>query len=158
MDGPRHNRLFVHASVIRTLPKNMKSLRRPFAAFVAVCLMSTAAFAADASGTRKCTQQGRGGSGTPRETTLTLKQTEGKLTGTVSSPGRDGATNTTEISNGTIKGDVVAFSVEREFGGNKFVMKYSGKLAGDTITGEAESPGRDGGQPTKREWVAKRAK
>ena len=33
----------------------------------------------------------------------------------------------------------------------------SGKLAGDTITGEVESPGRDGGAPTKREWVAKRA-
>src|SRR5687768_15035149 len=95
MDGPRHNRLFARASVTRTLPKNMKSLRRPFAAFVAVCLMSTAAFAADASGTWKWTQQGRGGksggSGTPRETTLTLKQTDGKLTGTVSSPGRDGA-------------------------------------------------------------------
>lgn len=140
----------------------MKSLRRPFAAFVAACFLSAAVYAADASGTWKWTQQGRGGAGgkgggTPRESTLTLSQKDGKLTGKVSSPGRDGATNTTEITNGTIKGDVIAFTIEREFGGNKFVMKYSGKLAGDTITGETESPGRDG-QTMKREWVAKRAK
>lgn len=141
----------------------MKSLRRPLAAFVAACFISAAVYAADASGTWKWTQQGRGGSGggsgkgTPRESTLTLKQAEGKLTGTISSPGRDGATNTVDITDGTIKGDVVAFTVEREFNGNKYVMKYSGKLAGDTITGEAESPGRDG-QTMKREWVAKRSK
>ena len=139
----------------------MNSWHRPLAAIVAACLISTAAFAADASGTWKWTQQGRGGKGggggTPRETTLTLEQKGDKLTGKVSSPGRDGATNTVDITNGTVKGDVVAFSVEREFGGNKFVMKYSGKLAGDTITGESEFPGRDG-QTSKREWVAKRAK
>jgi hypothetical protein len=139
----------------------MKSLRRPLAAFVAACCLSAAAYAADASGTWKWTQQGRGGKGggggTPRETTLTLEQKGDKLMGKVSSPGRDGGTNTTEITNGSIKGDMVAFAVEREFGGNKFVMKYSGKIAGDTITGESESPGRDG-QTTKREWVAKRSK
>ena len=137
----------------------MKSIRRPFAAFVAACLLSTAVFAADATGTWKWTQQGRGGKdgGTPRESTLTLVQKEGKLTGKVSSPGRDGATNTTEISNASIKGDMIAFNIERTFGDNKFVVKYSGKITGDTITGESESPGRDG-QTTKREWVAKRAK
>ena len=132
-----------------------------FAALVAAGLISAAVFAADASGTWKWTQQGRGGkgggSGTPRESTLTLVEKDGKLTGKVSSPGRDGATNTIEISNASIKGDMIAFSIERTFGDNKFVMKYSGKIAGDTITGESESPGRDG-QTTKREWVAKRAK
>ena len=61
------------------------------------------------------------------------------------------------LSAASVKDDVVSFSVERQFGDNKFVTKYSGKLAGDTITGEAESPGRDG-QTMKREWVAKRAK
>jgi hypothetical protein len=123
--------------------------------------MSAAVYAADASGTWKWTQQGRGGKGggggTPRETTLTLEQKGSTLTGKVSSPGRDGATNTTEILNGTIKGDTVAFTVEREFGGNKYVMKYNGKISGDTITGETESPGRDG-ETMKREWLAKRAK
>jgi hypothetical protein len=124
--------------------------------------MSAAVYAADPSGTWKWTQQGRGGGGgggggTPRESTLTLTMKDGKLTGKLSSPGRDGGTNETAISNASIKDDVVAFAVEREFNGNKFVTKYSGKLAGDTITGEAESPGRDG-QTMKREWVAKRSK
>lgn len=140
----------------------MKSLRRTIAATAAVCIMSVAAYAADASGTWKWTQQGRGGGGggggQPREQTLTLTQKDGKITGKLSSPGRDGATMTADVTNGTIKDDVVSFTIEREFGGNKFVTKYNGKLAGDTITGESESPGRDGGEPVKREWVAKRAK
>jgi hypothetical protein len=137
----------------------MKLLRRSFAAVVAACLMSAAVYAADPTGTWKWTQQGRGGGGggTPRETTLTLAMKDGKLTGKLASPGRDGASNETEIKDATVKGDTVAFTVERQFGDNKFVMKYTGKIAGDTITGEAEGPGRDG-QTSKREWVAKRAK
>lgn len=137
----------------------MKSIRRTFAAFIAACLLSAAVFAADATGTWKWTQQGRGGKGggTPRESTLTLVQKDGELSGKVSSPGRDGATNTTEISNASIKGDMIAFNIERTYGDNKFVVKYSGKIAGDTITGESEISGRDG-QTMKREWVAKRAK
>jgi len=82
---------------------------------------------------------------------------DGKLTGKLSTPGRDGATMASDISNASVKDDVVTFSVEREFNGNKFVTKYSGKLAGDTITGESEGPGRDGAVQ-KREWVAKRSK
>ena len=100
---------------------------------------------------------GGGGGGTPRESTLTLAMKDGKLTGKLTTPGRGGDPMSTEISNAAVKGDVVSFTVEREFNGNKFVTKYSGKLAGDTITGEAESPGRDG-QTMKREWSAKRAK
>ncbi len=138
----------------------MKLLRRSFAAVVAACLMSAAVYAADPTGTWKWTQQGRGGGGgggTPRESTLTLAMKDGKLTGKLASPGRDGASNETEIKDGTVKDDTVAFTIERQFGDNKFVMKYTGKIAGDTITGETEGPGRDG-QTSKREWVAKRAK
>lgn len=133
---------------------------RTFAAFVAACVLSAAVFAADPSGTWKWTTQGRGGGGgggTPRESTLTLVMKDGKLTGKLTTPGRGGDPMSTEISNASIKGDVVSFTIEREFNGNKFVSKYSGKLAGDTITGESESPGRDG-QTMKREWNAKRAK
>ncbi len=82
---------------------------------------------------------------------------DGKLAGKLTTPGRDGAATSTDIKDAAIKDDVVTFTVEREFNGNKFVTKYSGKLAGDTITGESEGPGRDG-QTSKREWVAKRAK
>jgi hypothetical protein len=83
---------------------------------------------------------------------------DGKVTGKVVSAGRGGEPSTTEITNGSVKGDTVSFNVEREFNGNKFVQNYQGKIDGDTITGEVESPGRDGGAPSKREWVAKRAK
>jgi hypothetical protein len=135
----------------------MKSLHRTFAAAAAFCLISAAALAADASGTWKWSTPGRGG-GAPRESTATFTAKDGKLTGKVSTPGRDGNATSTDIMNGAVKGDTVSFTVERTFGDNKIVQKYSGKLAGDTITGEVESPGRDGGEATKREWVAKRAK
>ena len=125
--------------------------------------MSGAAFAADPSGTWKWVQQGRGGGGgggggTPREATLMLSVKDGKLTGKLTSPGRGGGEAVvTEISNASCKGDTVSFSVEREFGGNKVVSKYSGKLEGDTITGKIDGPGRDG-QSQQRDWVAKRSK
>jgi hypothetical protein len=139
----------------------MKTLRQSVAAFAAFCLVSAVAFAADPSGTWKWTSQGRGGkdggTGTPRESTLVLAMKDGKLTGKVTTPGRGGDPTTTEITDAAVKGDTISFSVERTFGDNKFVSKYSGKLAGDTITGEYESPGRDG-QTSKREWTAKRAK
>jgi len=123
--------------------------------------MSAVVFAADPSGTWKWTMQGRGGGGggggTPRESTLVLAMKDGQLTGKLTTPGRGGDPMTSEISNASIKGDVISFTVEREFNGNKYVTKYNGKLAGAAITGEAESPGRDG-QTMKREWNAKRAK
>jgi hypothetical protein len=134
----------------------MKFLRRSFAAVVFLGLLSAVILAADPSGTWKWTQQGRGGSA-PRESTLTLAMEDGKLTGTLSAPGRDGATTTLDIKNATLKGDLLSFVLELEFNGNNYVIKFSGKLAGDTITGESEFPGRDG-QSTKREWIAKRGK
>lgn len=118
--------------------------------------MSAVAFAADPSGTWKWSTPARG-DGPPRESTLTLAMKDGKLTGKLTTPGRGGEPMSTEIKNASIKEDVVAFTIEREFNGNTFVVRYSGKLAGDTITGEWESPGRDG-QTMKREWTAKRAK
>lgn len=119
--------------------------------------MSVVVFAADPSGTWKWTVQGRGGGGTPRESTLVLAMKDGKLTGKLTTPGRGGNPMSTEISNASLQGDAISFTVEREFNGNKFVTKYNGKLVGDMISGEAESPGRDG-QTMKREWNAKRAK
>ena len=57
-----------------------------------------------------------------------------------------------------MKGGAVAFSVEREFNGNKMVIKYTGKLDGDTIKGSIERPGRNGGDATKVDWTATRVK
>lgn len=141
----------------------MKTPPRLFAAFAAVCLLTSAAFAADPSGTWKWTTPGRGGAGgggaapAPRESTLVLAMKDGNLTGKLTTPGRGGDPMSTEISGASIKDDTVTFSVEREFNGNKFSTKYTGKIAGDTITGTSEGPGRDG-QTSSRDWIAKRAK
>lgn len=84
------------------------------------------------------------------ESTFKLKAEGEKLTGTAS-----GRNNDTAIEDGKIKGEEVSFQVTREFNGNKTVMKYSGKLSGDTIAGKSEF--ERNGEPTKRDWVAKRA-
>ena len=124
-----------------------------------------------ATGTWSWTQPGRGGGGgggnaPARKTTLVLKADGEKLTGTVTAPagGRGGgggggaaaAPAPTEISDGKIKDDKISFSVKREFNGNAFVTKYTGKVEGDKITGKVERPGRNGGEPTSTDWNANR--
>lgn len=139
----------------------MKTLRHTFAAIAAVGLFSVSALAADPSGSWKWTQTSSrgGGTGTPREITVTLAMQGGQLTGTVAMPSRGGGAPTSiAISNASCKGDTVSFEVEREYNGNKVVTKYTGKLQGDTIKGSIVSPGRDGGEPQKREWEARRVK
>ena len=120
-------------------------------------VFSLVAFAADPSGTWKWSTPGRDGQSF--ESTLKLELKDGKLTGTMLGIQRgDFNIPDTAISDASIKGDAIVFSVAREFNGNKFVTKYEGKLEGDTINGTSERPGRDGGAATKREWLAKRAK
>jgi len=84
------------------------------------------------------------------ESSIKLKQDGEKVTGTYI--GRDGTE--TAIDDAKIKDSTLAFTVAREFDGNKFVIKYEGKLAGDTIKGKMEFE-RDG-QTTSRDWEAKR--
>ncbi|MBI5770910.1 MAG: hypothetical protein HZA93_24240 [Verrucomicrobia bacterium] len=137
----------------------MKSSRRFLGALVALCFTAVAAFAADASpaGTWKWTQQGRqGGQATERSLVLELK--DGKLTGTLKgfTAGQFEVPDMA-IEEASFKDGTVSFSVTREFNGNKFTTKYTGKLAGDKITGSSESPGREGGMQ-KRDWNPTRAK
>jgi hypothetical protein len=104
---------------------------------------------ADPTGTWKWTVEFGGQS---REVTLKLKHEGDKLTGTIT--GRNN--EETKIEDGTVKGDEVAFKVTREFNGQKFVMKYSGKVSGDTLKGKTEFE-RDG-QTQSRDFEAKREK
>ncbi len=127
----------------------MKSLPKLIAAFVAASALAITAFAADLTGTWKWTAQGRNG---PMEASAKLSLTDGVLTGTVA--GRNGDIS---IGDASYKDGQIAFTVTREFNGNKFVIKYEGKLEGDAITGTIERPGRDGGTPVKTEWKATRA-
>ena len=128
----------------------MKSFRMMSAAFAAVCLTSVLAFAGDPTGIWKWTLPGRDGQ--PREFTLKLELKDGQLTGSMS-----GFRGETSLSDASFKDDQIAFSVVREFNGNKLETKYQGKLDGDTLKGSSEGTGRDG-QVTKREWTAMRAK
>ena len=83
------------------------------------------------------------------ETILNLKQTGEKLTGSYTNQ-----FGKAEITDGSLKDGDISFKVKREFNGQAFVIKYSGKLAGDKITGKAEFDVN--GENRALEWKAKR--
>jgi hypothetical protein len=118
---------------------------------VAFSGLTTAARAADAKVTGTWKWETTRQNGDKVEVTLKLEAKGDKLTGTITGPGG----NENEIKDGTVKGGDVAFNVEREFNGNKFVMKYTAKVDGDTIKGKSEVE-RDGNVRT-REFEGKRA-
>jgi hypothetical protein len=60
------------------------------------------------------------------------------------------------IQDGTLKGDDINFFVVRNLGGNDVKMKYSGKVAGDTISFTVKAG--DGDQAFEIQMVAKREK
>lgn len=109
----------------------------------------------DPSGTWTWTTPGRNG-GPDRKSTLTLKADGEKLTGSVKTPGRQGNEVETPIEEGKVKNGEVSFTVTREFNGNKFVSKYSGKVEGDSIKGKIEFDRN--GQTNTRDWEAKKEK
>lgn len=138
----------------------MNTCHKLFAATVAACIMTASAIAAEASptGTWKYTQQGRGG-GPGVERTFTLELKDGKLTGTLKGyESARGPRPDVAISDASFKDGTIAFSTELSFGENKFVIKYTGKLEGDSIKGSIEFAGFNGGEPTKTDWTATRAK
>ena len=112
--------------------------------------------AADASGTWTWSTPARGGGGgQARQMTMKLKVEGDKLTGTVTSPGRQGGDPVdTAISDGKVKGDEISFAVTREFNGNKMTQKYSGKVSLDAIKGKIEFDRN--GETQSRDWEAKR--
>jgi len=100
---------------------------------VLYCLVALAAIAADPSGKWTYETQGRRG---PQTVTLTLNASGDTLTGSISG-GRGGAV---DISDGKVHGDDISFSVVREFNGNQFTTKYTGKVSGDTLNLTIEGP------------------
>lgn len=128
-----------------------KLLTSVLAALFALGLTSLQA--ADANGTWTWSTPGRDG-GEARKSTMKLKTEGDKVTGTIAAPGREGEVRETPITNGKIKGEEISFEVTREFQGNKVTAKYSGKIAGDTITGKIATE-RDG-NARERDWTAKR--
>jgi hypothetical protein len=117
----------------------------------AVLLAASLAHAGDPTGAWKWTIQSP--TGDAIDVSLKLELKDGKLSGDYSS--RFGPA---PIRDASFKDEVVAFSVERELGGDKFTVKYSGKLDGDSIKGVVELPDFGGGGPVKMDWNATRVK
>lgn len=125
--------------------------RTTFLTTALLLMLGVIVFAAGVDG--KWTGQVQGPQGM-MDVTFVFKSDGEKLTGTYSNTMGEAA-----ISDGTIKGDALAFKVTREFNGNKFTLKYTGKLAGDEIkltrTFEGEGPG--GQTPPPLDFTVKRA-
>jgi hypothetical protein len=107
----------------------------------------------DVAGTWTWSMRGRQG-GPDRKMTLKLNTEGDKVTGKLSSPGRDGQKRETEIKDGKLKGDEISFTVSREMNGNTIVTKYNGKVTADAIKGKMEF--ERNGEPVSRDWEAKR--
>jgi hypothetical protein len=106
----------------------------------------------DPTGTYMWTVPVRNG-GPDRTNTLALKLEGDKLTGKLTSPGRDGQINTTDICEGKITGADVSFCVVRTFNDNTVTNKYSGKFAGGVIKGKMDF--ERNGEAQSRDWEAK---
>ena len=87
-----------------------------------------------------------------REQTLKLKLDGDKLTGAM--VGREN--RETPIEEAKFKEGELSFKVTRERQGQKFTIKYMGKVSGDTIKGKTEFQRE--GNAQSRDWEAKRAK
>ena len=103
--------------------------------------------AADVAG--KWTAQVPGREGQTRESTFTFVVDGEKLTGTVSAPMGD-----LQISEGTVKGDAIAFTTVANFNGTDVKILYKGTVAGDEIKFTRQ---REGGDRVA-EFAAKRVK
>ena len=121
--------------------------------FLSACLVLAAisvAWAADLNG--KWVAQVPGRNGQTRETTFNFK-VEGKtLTGTVS-----GMQGDNPISDGTINGDEVSFTVVANFNGNSIKLLYKGKVSGDDLNMSRTREGAGADQPPQA-FTAKRVK
>ena len=106
----------------------MKIIRRSIQCITALAALTLwVSFAADIDGKWTGQVEGRNG---PQTQSIMLKASGNTLTGSIEG-GRGGPV---EISNGTIDGDnTVAFSVVREFNGNKVTQEYKGTLSGGEL-------------------------
>ncbi len=128
----------------------MKTTRSLLTALVAVSVLAATSLAADLTGNWKWTSVNKKSG--PAEVTATLVLTDGKLTGTVT--GRQGPA---EITDATVSGNQVNFTVVRTAGEVAVTFKYSGQVSGDTITGTIEKSGATkDAPPTKSDWKATR--
>ena len=105
----------------------MRTLRAGMRRMIALAALTLwVSFAADIDGKWTGQVEGRNG---PQTQTLILKADGNTLTGSVQG-GRGGAV---DISNGTIDGNNVSFTVVREFQDNKITQQFKGSISGGEL-------------------------
>jgi len=105
----------------------MKTIRASIRCMIALAALTLwVSFAADIDGKWTGQVEWRNG---PQTQSIMLKADGNALTGSVEG-GRRGPV---EISNGTIDGGNVSFTVVRQFGENKITQQYKGTLAGGEL-------------------------
>jgi len=105
----------------------MRPLRIGMRGMIALAALTLwVSFAADIDGKWTGQVEGRNG---PQTQTLMLKADGNTLTGSVQG-GRGGAV---DISNGTIDGNNVSFTVVREFQDNKITQQFKGSISGGEL-------------------------
>jgi len=123
-------------------------MKSKFFSALALVALASASFAADVTG--KWTAEITGRNGQARTTNFDFKVEGEKLTGTMS-----GMQGETAISEGTVKGDEIAFTVVMNFNGNEMKLVHKGTVAGDVIK---ITRTRSGGEGPGQEFEAKRVK
>ena len=135
---------------------------RKFALVAFVVGLVGIAQAADPTGTWtwETKRKGKDGNEVTVKQTMKLELKDGKLTGTVTGGGRGGKGGgkamDSKIEDGTYKDDEFTFTVTREFGDNKIVSKYAGKVSENTIKGSITTDFN--GKENKQEFEAKKSK
>jgi hypothetical protein len=105
----------------------MKIMRASIRCIIALAVLTLwVSFAADIDG--KWTTQVQGRRGTRTEV-LMLKASGNTLTGSI----QGGRGEAVEISNGTIDGDNISFTVVRQFRDNKITQEYKGTISGGEL-------------------------
>jgi hypothetical protein len=97
------------------------------AAFVLMTAAAASAAPADVAGTWALSYTTK--DGVKMASTLTLKVEGDTLTGTISSP-----RGSVPLNEASVKGDDVAFAIERVGFGDQIRIEYTGKVKGDTMT------------------------
>lgn len=105
----------------------MRTIRVGMRGMIALAALTLwVSFAADIDGKWTGQVEGRNG---PQTQTLMLKADGNMLTGSV----EGGRGRSVEISNGTIDGNNVSFTVVREFRDNKITQQFKGSISGGEL-------------------------
>jgi hypothetical protein len=113
--------------------------------FAMLLVMATAAVAqSKVDGNWEMSMQGR--QGNTMTQTLTLKTDGNKLSGSIK-----GQRGETPISDGTVDGDKISFTVTRQTPNGEFKQTFNGTVDGDNIKGTVQMG------ENSRDWTAKRA-